>query len=75
MKHDLTDQSVKRNKVINNILYYENPIKHRLLISIPQSMVWEVLYSSHDLPMSGQLGIDKINVLKMKIKKSTILII
>lgn len=59
LKIDPTHKSVKNYRLINNILYYENPINHRLLICIPMSMLTEILYANHDHPMSGHLGIDK----------------
>ncbi len=59
LKLDPKDKTVRNYKVINKILYYEDPIKHRLLICIPHSMVNEVLYANHDHPMSGHLGIEK----------------
>ncbi len=59
LKIDPTHKSVQNYKLVNDILYYEDPIKHRLLICIPKNMVTEILYANHDHPMSGHLGIDK----------------
>ncbi len=67
MELDPTDKIVRNYKIISDILYYEDPIKHKLLICIPSNMITEILYANHDHPMAGHLGIDK-TYLKVKQK-------
>ena len=60
-------KETKHFSLLDNILYYNNPINHKLLICIPTSMINEILYAHHDHFMSSHPGIDR-TYLKIKNK-------